>query len=327
MKKCGENYIYPRLSKMADFFENTASGLNGMPEIVNMGDVTLFKGDKPTISFYELHKSLRGNFDKHFYASIPYILEEECRVGSAICNYLIAREGIQSIYILGAAEGTMARTIGEYGKGKIKTLSCSPTKANQENFFKHGIPKNSYFALAPFLEITNPRDYFPCYEGFDIIIEDTTFQMYNNDRYSQIEFTKKKLKPDGIIGFIEKFAHDSIEDFLRREEMKDYFFKKRFFSSSDIQTKREDVLNTMHNCLVTLEAFKNICLKFFDYAVAIWNSGNFYTIYASNSKQNLLNILSLMPKSFTPSEFIHDPVPFCLYGLSNRELVNREIIR
>ncbi|MCE2117864.1 hypothetical protein ACXOLN_00230 [Streptococcus thermophilus] len=41
----------------------------------------------------------------------------------------------------------MARTIGNLSNGKIKTLSCIPTKANQDNFLdmvSHYIPNLSY---------------------------------------------------------------------------------------------------------------------------------------------------------------------------------------
>ncbi|WP_181405936.1 hypothetical protein [Streptococcus thermophilus] len=41
----------------------------------------------------------------------------------------------------------MARTIGNLSNGKIKTLSCSLTKANQDNFLdmvSHYIPNLSY---------------------------------------------------------------------------------------------------------------------------------------------------------------------------------------
>lgn len=65
----------------------------------------------------------------------------------SIKRLLRKRDGTQYLYVLGAAEGTMARTIGNLSNGKIKTLSCSPTKANQDNFLdmvSHYIPNLSY---------------------------------------------------------------------------------------------------------------------------------------------------------------------------------------
>ena len=46
------------------------------------------------LSFYLNHRKLQGQFDKHFYLSIPFILEEECRVGSALKDYLEKRDSI-----------------------------------------------------------------------------------------------------------------------------------------------------------------------------------------------------------------------------------------
>ena len=137
----------PRTGVLADFFEKTALGELGEPNNTDLGDINLFKNDEKMSSFYLNHRKLQGQFDKHFYSSIPFILEEECRVGSALKDYLEKRDGTQYLYVLGAAEGTMARTIGNLSNGKIKTLSCSPTKANQDNFLdmvSHYIPNLSY---------------------------------------------------------------------------------------------------------------------------------------------------------------------------------------
>lgn len=140
----------PRTGVLADFFEKTASGEFGEPDNTYLGDISLFKNDEKMSSFYLNHRKLQGQFDKHFYSSIPFILEEECRVGSALKDYLEKRNGTQYLYVLGAAEGTMARTIGNLSNGKIKTLSCSPTKANQDNFFRYGKPLHSKFILSPY---------------------------------------------------------------------------------------------------------------------------------------------------------------------------------
>ncbi|MCE2134587.1 hypothetical protein GPU20_01975 [Streptococcus thermophilus] len=47
-----------------------------------------------SLYFYLNHRKLQGQFDKHFYSSIPFILEEECRVGSALKDYLEKRDSI-----------------------------------------------------------------------------------------------------------------------------------------------------------------------------------------------------------------------------------------
>lgn len=105
-----------------------------MPQQTYHSDLSIFRNNQEVLEFYKFHDKLQGNFDKHFFTSIPYILEEECRLGSTIIKYLSSFEGTKYLYTLGTAEATMARTIGILGKGKIKTFSCSPTKANEEAF-------------------------------------------------------------------------------------------------------------------------------------------------------------------------------------------------
>ena len=79
---------------LADFFEKTALGELGEPNNTYLGDINLFKNDEKMSSFYLNHRKLQGQFDKHFYSSIPFILEEECRVGSALKDYLEKRDSI-----------------------------------------------------------------------------------------------------------------------------------------------------------------------------------------------------------------------------------------
>jgi|UPI00041617CA hypothetical protein len=100
---------------------------------------------------------------------------------------------------------------------------------------------------------------------------------------------------------------------------------KLFFSQVDINKKRENVLGDMHNGLVTLEEFTAILSELFDYAIVNWNSGNFYTIYASNNKDNLLDFLSKMTESLTPKRFVHHQLPVILFGLTKNEIKYRKI--
>lgn len=308
---------YPRIGSMATFFDNTASGVAGRPQSPYRGCEKNFNGNSSCIEFYKEHCYQRGIFDDHFFSSIPYILEEECRLGSNILSYLLKRSG-GCLYTLGTAEATMARTIGKLGGGQITTFSCTPTQSNLESFNRLGIPENSYLHISPFNEITNSDIcyYIKNFEGFDIIVEDTTFQMYGNNRKDQIDYVKQKLKADGLLVFIEKFNCEYDEEYIRREEIKDQYFKNRFFEQEDIIQKRYEVLDTMHNGQVTLKEFSASLSDHFKYATIIWNSTNFYSIIASNSKKNLLQFVHEMPEVFIPKQFCFmDKLPYPLLGL------------
>ncbi|MEI9425300.1 hypothetical protein O7A70_29490 [Mesorhizobium sp. Cs1299R1N1] len=75
-----------------------------------------------------------GFFDQHYHSSIPYRLEEECRMAYAVLNYARRRGAALSLYSLGTAEGTMARTLSEFSDGQILSLSCSPNPENYKSF-------------------------------------------------------------------------------------------------------------------------------------------------------------------------------------------------
>lgn len=168
----------PRLKELAGFFSSTASGTNGMPLLGEYkADTSLFLQDVNVNMFHKIHESLRGYFDKHFFSSIPYILEEECRMGTALLKYGISKANTKNIptkiYTLGTAEATMARTIAKLANGKIKTFSSSPTKENKISFYLHGIPEHAKFFVGPFCEVdyalfnSNP-EYYDFKNGFDI---------------------------------------------------------------------------------------------------------------------------------------------------------------
>ena len=61
------------------------------------------------------------------------------------------------------------------------------------------------------------------------------------------------------------------------------------------------------------------------YAVINWNSGNFYTVYASNSKNNLLSFLSNTTPALTPSQFVHTKLPVPLLNLNEDDIKYRVV--
>ncbi|MGP7817789.1 hypothetical protein [Niallia sp. 01092] len=317
---------FPRLNQMSKFFSETASGRKGIPsKKIYRGTIELFKGDVKTIKFYEIHDKLRGNFDKHFFSSIPYILEQECRLGRSLLDYSFNKETDEkfvTIYTLGTAEATMARTLGLLGNGKIKTFSCSPTKENRDSFFSHGIPEHSSFYVGPYFNVTKDllkknKEYFPFINGFDVIVEDTTFQMYGKNRDEQIKKAKSNLKEDGLFIFIEKFNHENIDEYIKREEQKDQKFKSRFFTMNELEIKKKDILSIMNNQQITLHEFNKILKDNFGHAAMIWNSGNFYSIIASDSEENLSKFLSILPPTYIPNEYCYESLPKILFGLEN----------
>jgi len=305
----------PRLNHMAGFFAQTAAGKGGVPARKPVADMRLLPNDNLLDRLVELHARRQGYFDQHYHSSIPYRLEEEYRMAHALLRYSQQSVEDVSIYSLGTAEGTMARTLSELGQGKIQSLSCSPNKENYRCFMAFGDPPHAEFFIGPFHRMT--KEYLRgekklerFSEGFDFILEDTTFQMYSPNRRQQIGFVAQHLKDNGILLFVEKFRAADPRDYKVREDQKDFGFKTRYFGLVEIERKAKQVLTTMHDSEVTLADMATAVYAHFRHCAITWNSGNFYGLAASNSAENLGRYLSLLVQPAIPLEYVYGPEPY-----------------
>ena len=312
----------PRLTSLADFFERTASGLGGAPDrAAPTVDLGLLDFDLECAIFSDTHRGLWGPFDKHYFASIPYRLEEECRIGSSLLALGLrawARTHTPTkIYTLGTGTGCLARTLAKLGDGRIQALCCSPTQANQKAFHENRGSHHAHFFHGPFFDLDEDRyaadpDLQHFREGFDILMEDTTFQMYDRDRVSQLDFIAPRIRPGGLLVQVQKLAHADARIYQERERQKDDLFKARYFSPAKISDKRSEVLDAMDNLQVDLETTTAALGVFFRYSVVIWNSGNFYTIVSSNARQAVLDFVSLTIEPAIPPSYCHQSLPTVL---------------
>ncbi|WP_301722058.1 hypothetical protein [Citrobacter werkmanii] len=304
----------PRITSMAEFFKQTAAGVNNAPCRAITADTRMFTSSSQT-EFSKLLLRNSGAFVKHYFASIPYSLEEECRLGTSVLNIAKRYPAPLNVYCLGMAEGAMARTISQLSNGKINTLTTSPTAANEKTFYENGTSPNAYFICTPFFELPNylkNNEYEIFSGGFDIIIEDTTFQMYSPDRDSQIGFVKRLLKKDGLFILTEKFRCENREEYEAREEQKDKSYKRRFFNDNQLNIKREVILNKMADYEVTLAEMQKALDNYFTYKAIYWNSGNFYSVVASSSKEKFECFLKLLGKECIPFEYVYQDLPVYL---------------
>ncbi len=312
----------PRLTSFAAFFDRTASGTGGAPDRGDpLVDLSLLDFDLDCAVFADTHRKLWGPFDKHYFASIPYRIEEECRLGSLIVAYSLrawARSRAQAkIYTLGTGTGCLSRTIASLGGGRIETLCCSPTAANREAFNANRGSDHAHFFLGPFFDLNEERladdpGLKQFCGGFDVLFEDTTFQMYHRDRTRQLEFVVPKIKPGGLLIQVQKLAHEDVEIYRMRERQKDELFKPRYFSPSGITDKKDEVLDTMERLQVDLATTTTALRAFFRYSVITWNSGNFYTFVSSNARETIREFIALMVKPAIPPAFCHHLLPIVL---------------
>ncbi len=309
----------PRLTSFAAFFERTASGQGGAPDLADpQPDMGLLDFDLEGAVLADTHRRLWGPFDGHYFASIPYRLEEECRLGAAIYSFCLrtwARSGSPStIYTLGTGTGCLARTLAALGNGRIEALCCSPTAANRTSFFAKRGSDHAHFFQGPFFELDDGRyatdqDLRPFQGGFDVLFEDTTFQMYDRDRRAQLEFICPRIRPGGLLVQVQKLSHPDPQIYHERERQKDEIFKSRYFSAGHISEKKDEVLDTMAELQVDLSATVAALRSFFRYSVLTWNSGNFYTFVSSNSRASVLELTSMMLKPAIPPGFCYAQLP------------------
>ncbi|MDI7864959.1 class I SAM-dependent methyltransferase [Rhizobiaceae bacterium n13] len=309
----------PRLTTFSAFFERAASGQGGAPDLAEpQADMSLLDFDIEAAVLADTHRRLVGHFDSHYFASIPYRLEEQYRAGAAILAFALriwARNASPTtIYTLGTGTGCLARTLATLGGGRIKALCCSPTAANRVAFLAKRGSDHAHFFHGPFFELDDARyaadqDLAPFREGFDILFEDTTFQMYDRDRVRQLEFIAPRIRPGGLLVQVQKLAHKDHKIYEERERQKDELFKPRYFSTRHIAEKKDEILSTMLDLQVDLPTTVSALKGFFRYSVLTWNSGNFYTIVSSNSRASVLELVSLMLKPAIPPGYCYEQLP------------------
>ncbi|KAJ6076018.1 hypothetical protein N7499_007999 [Penicillium canescens] len=318
----------PRINQLLNWFESTARGQTGRtiknPEVdKRLFDKALLEQNGERFAqFLEVFNTIKQSslFVNQYYASIPYRIEENCRLGNAIIHYSQQLPSRPLLYrSVGTGDSSMARSVAEFAEGSVEVLCCSPNEMSALNFAINGDPPRATFFHGPFHRLTdevmNSRDDLAKFaSGFDIIVEDTTFQMYSPTRDEQVGFVVQSLKEDGIFVFVEKFRHADIDEYERRELQKDYGFKARYFSSSEVAAKGKDVLVTMSQNQVTLDDMAAILHRYFRHCSINWNSGNFYTLVASNNQVNLDRFVACLGAPAIPKEFEYeDNLPRSLF--------------
>lgn len=301
----------PRINALLEHFAKIASGEIQKPKIKVTPDDCFVAANPRRADYAGLLNKNIGTFNNHAFASIPFFIEETIRLGLAIFDYSVIKKASidnpLTFWSTSSADASHARTLAEYAGGKIVTFSDTPNDENREEFDRLLSHLYSFLFMAPYFEITkdNIRKRFPKFplkDGFDIIWEDTTFQMYSGNRDGQIAHVKKQLKPGGLLILFEKVANNNQADYLLNEYNKDRYFKSRYFSYNEILEKERGILKDMYSGQVTEDELI-LALQFhFTYAYKIWACGNFVEFIASNSKEDIEQFISCLPEPYTPEE-------------------------
>jgi len=73
----------------------------------------------------------------------------------------------------------------------------------------------------------------------------------------------------------------------------------------------------MNDNEVTIVELAEVLADAFVGSYVTWNSGNFYTIVASNSARNLKRLISKMGRPALPSEYVYEALPHELFAKQN----------
>lgn len=314
----------PRLTVLSGFFQGVTRGESGMPDRDVKADRRLFFGDKLTEQFCDEYERRICSFSRHFLPSIPFMLENECRLGAALIEFgkAVAQPGERlKMYNISNAEGTFARTLADFPGSRFSTLTGAIEPSNEKAFYHLGTPAHAHFLLGSFLDntpekIRSETRLVEYHDGFDFIFEHECFQMFSNERAQQFAFVLRMLKEDGMMILSEKLNQEDFAEFQRREDKKDWDFKARYFSKQDIEEKRRGVVDHMIAGQLTMKALQQALAQFFEHAVVFGNSTNFYHIVASNNESRIRLLLeNMLPPCMEP-EFCFETLPLVLLGMN-----------
>lgn len=304
-------------SELLPVFNKLVAGSVGRPEL---GDAfpspELLIRDIDSLAFAPYYQNATETFHEHLHASIPGYAEDQCRLGSAISRYAmnhVNRTGRPlDLWSLGACESPLARAVARHAGGDVLRSHCS-SQASEVFAELARFPEkdpNVSFEVAPFYAAQHPH--LPPGEGYDIIFEETHFQMLHPNRIGPLEILSQKLRDDGVMLLYQKFLSDTKEEYERREIEKDKVYKSRYFSDEQIQSKHDMILTHMENGQVYLEDFLSATKRVAKYIVMIWRSGNFAGIAASNDSRNLAEFIGLLPQQFVENPMYSRGLPINL---------------
>nr|WP_237351934.1 class I SAM-dependent methyltransferase [Rhizobium sp. ACO-34A] len=310
----------PRLTSFAEFFERTASGRAGAPDLAQPApDMSLLDFDLYCTVFAHAYRQMWTPFNAHWLASIPYRLEEQCRLGPAMLSFALrawARSAAPATVYLGGGAGLPRTDAGEIRRRAHQDAELQPDRRQSCSLPRNRGSEHAHFFHGPFFELDDARyqiddDLQSFRNGFDLISK-TPSRCYDRDRRSQLDFIAPRLRPGGLLIQVEKLSHKDAHTYHERERQKKIRCSSRFFSAGQISKKKEEVVDTMADCQVDMATTMAALQANFRYSVVTWNSGNFYTFVSSNSREAVQAFVSLLVKPAIPVEFCYETLPLII---------------
>jgi hypothetical protein len=106
---------------------------------------------------------------------------------------------------------------------------------------------------------------------------------------------------------------------MRRELQKEQDFKAWYSSHKDAVTKEKEVLPFRNRNEVTLEETATALQRYFLNCYVTWNSGNIYTLVASNNLANIDRFIASGSEPASRNEHLYGSLPRPLFGEREHE--------
>jgi hypothetical protein len=133
----------------------------------------------------------------------------------------------------------------------------------------------------------------------------------------QVAWLCQNLRDGGLVILLEKCSLADNNEYTRREVLKAEF-KANYFRPDQIEAKEREILGQMERGQVSLEELADGISANLKHVVVTWNSGNFYTIIASNDPMAIQEFVGrLLPPCMPPQlqpRFQHIDLPKILRG-------------
>jgi hypothetical protein len=169
---------------------------------------------------------------------------------------------------------------------------------------------NDYSIMAGWLAEWSEEDYFvrkwESSAMFDVIVENLAFQfMGSKMRSHHILEVKSKLRSNGVFITCEKLINPL---WSVHEDLKDEFWKSRFFTKEEIEAKRENVLSDMNKDLTDRTTYVKTLEKAFKYVGCIYQAGNFYAYVCSDNEYEVIKAADYFGENV---ELLHNNFTIC----------------
>lgn len=292
MTQAAMEFADAAMFRLSEQFDGLATGRNQVPFHRVTSTFRAAHPDPLWRTCHDLMVSKSGPLFQHFLASVPCILEEMCRVNAALERMRVEewarshRDG-HSFFALDAFDGSQARALTELSGGAFASHTCSPNPGNEAHFRRFNQSSAATFAQAPFFDAVDECLTLGSGSAFDVIYETAAFQFYGKNRARQIQIAAQVLKEDGLFICLEKALRGDPQLFELDEDRKDRIHKAKYFTASEIEWKKQQMLLSMHDGLVELEDLLEQVQRQFGHACILWNGGNFFEVAACRDSERL----------------------------------------